>query len=535
MDVVRKIGILYALLLSALGWGYAQSGPEHGKVSYVTSRSVYVAFPTTEGIEVGDTIYKADEGALVPFLVVDQKSSSSCVTHAILEERPVKGDLLVHQTSRVAAPLDEVPEDLAAEKNDTLRYEERIRGRVSVGSYSTMANQRDDNHRMMYRLSVNADHIKNSKFSAETYVAYRQLMLTPERASGRKTNFLNIYNLAVRYDATPTLSLAFGRKINNKISSLGPIDGLQAEKHIGHFYSGAVVGFRPDFVNQGFNPNLLQYGAYVGWQAEKEKLYSTTTLGLLQQTNSGAIDRRYLYFQHSSTINWNLHLFASAELDVYNQLDGEQTADARLTNLYVSGRYRFSRKLSLTVSYDSRRRVLFYESFRTDAQRMLLDDEAMQGIRARLYYRPFKYTSVGVSYSKRFQNSNRNASDNYNLYISRSKVPFIGGRMGLTLNRNESVYLVNQALSLRHSRDLIRRKLGLDLYLRAVDFTYTPTEAIAGSNANNLQFYYGGSLNYRIKRTWTASLLGELSMRDTEQTYRINARIIKRFDSKQRK
>ena len=61
-----------------------------------------------------------------------------------------------------------------------------------------------------------------------------------------------------------------------------------------------------------------------------------------------------------------LNLFTSLELDLYNKVNDTVNNDVRLTNLYASARYRFSRKFDLTLSYDSRKRILYYETFKSD-------------------------------------------------------------------------------------------------------------------------------------------------------------------------
>jgi hypothetical protein len=230
-----------------------------------------------------------------------------------------------------------------------------------------------------------------------------------------------------------------------------------------------------------------------------------------------------------------LNLFASAELDLYNQLDGESLSGARLTNFFLSTRYRFSRKVDVNLSYDSRKRIMFFETFRTDIERLLEDDEARQGLRTRLNVRPAKYTSLGLSYSKRFQSSNQNSSDNINGYITYTKLPTVGGRITLNYNRNESNYLLSNIISIRHSRDLIARKLSGDFYYRLVDYNYIYAGASDRTETKTQQYYVGANLMYRLSPSLTFSILGEYAVRESEENSRINARIIKRFDSKKKK
>jgi hypothetical protein len=537
----KTFSILSILLMTSILFGQGSSELISGKVSYVTSQNIYVKFKNTKLIEVGDTLQISKGATMTPCLVVTQKSSSSCVCD-ILNGCEVKiGDEVFFKHTikqAIPSPIEEEPiknpilndsdrEPIDANEPETKpMFKERIRGRISGASYSSMSSERESKHRMMYRLSVNASHIGDSKFSVETYINYRQNFTSGVVNPGQKTKFFRVYNLAARYDVDSTMSIIIGRKINNKASSLGAIDGVQAEKYFGNYYVGALAGFRPDIFDYNLNFNLLQYGGYFGRITSGKKFYSKTNIGLLEQRNGGIIDRRYGYFQHSSTINKKLNLFASFELDLYQKINEVVSTDVRLTNFYVSARYKTSRKINFSVSYDSRKRILYYETLKTDIERLLDDDEARQGIRLRVNVKPIKYLNTGVSYSKRFQNDSQNKSDNYNAFASYSKIPLIGGRISFNFNMNISNYLESQIYSVRHSRTIIKKKLNADFYFRMVNYKYLHSELTSA------QQYYGANFSYRINRKLVFSILGELSARPTENNYRVNAKIIKRFDKK---
>ncbi|MDH5250627.1 MAG: hypothetical protein OEW40_16655, partial [Cyclobacteriaceae bacterium] len=357
------------------------------------------------------------------------------------------------------------------------------------------------------------------------YMNYRQTFVPKDTMSLQPKDVFNIYNLALRYDVTPTMSLIVGRKINPKVSSVGAIDGLQAEKFFGNFYAGLLVGFRPDVMDYKFNSDLLQYGGYIGLKSDNKEMYSQTTLGFLEQKNNGNIDRRYTYFQHSSTIGRALNIFSSFELDLYNRVNADSVGKPRLTNFYVSLAYRIGRKVDFSVSYNTRKQIIYYETLKTEIERLLDDDNdiARQGMRFRVNARPFKNISIGLSYSKRFQSNDHNNSDNYNGYINVSKIPWIGGSLSLNANRNTSSYMESNILSFRHSRPLIKMKLDADLYYRIVDYTYLSSELITKQN------YYGISLSYRITKKMSVTVLGELAATATEENYRVNTRLIQRF------
>ena len=536
---IRIINILAILLTASVAFSQNASELIQGKVTFVTSKSVYVKFDNTEHIEIGDSLQMSKGAVMTSCLSVIQKSSTSCVCVVINDCELKKEDVVFfkyipkeEEPISIAALIEESEaanqaETTAETAQNKPLFKERIKGRISAASYSSFSGDRGDRHRVMYRFSLNAAHIKNSKFSFESYLNYRENFLpSTESNTEQQTQFFRVYNLAVRYDVDSTLSLLVGRKINNKASSLGAIDGLQGEKFFGNNYVGLIAGFRPDIREFGFNPDLFQYGAYFGRKLNTKKIYAQTTVGLLEQRNRGAIDRRYVYFQHSSTFNRKINMFASLELDTYSTYHEGLKKGPRLTNLYVSARYKFNRRLNVSVSYDSRKRIVFYETFKTEIERLLADDEARQGLRFRVNLRPAKFVNVGASYSKRFQNSQQNKSDNINAFASLSKIPSIGGRLSVNYNMNTSGYVKSNIISIRHSRSLIKKKLNADFYFRMADYHYLQSEI------DTKLSYYGTTLSYRINRKLLFSILGEMATRPTGETYRVNAKIVQRFDKK---
>ncbi len=536
----KLVFILIFTIISSSVYGQETRPAIKGKVSFITSKNIYVKFNDTKSINIGDTLYIAQTNA--PCLIVTNKSSTSCVSTIINDCDINKGDEVVFNYSllkesdianeKEKTALENIVEAPSEKTQDTERtslYEERIKGRLSVSSYSNLSEIRDDRHRVMTRLSLKADHINNSKFSVDTYLNYRKNFIADDNNGDIKTSFFNVYNLAVKYDVDTTLSVTLGRKINYKISSLGAIDGIQAEKFFGNNYVGVIAGFRPDIRDYGINTDLLQYGGYIGRVTDSENFRSQTTLGFIQQTNQGEIDRRYAYFQHSSTLYKKLNLFSSMELDLYNKISEENNKSVRLTNFYTSARYRFNRKINLTFSYDSRKRIIYYETYQTQIEQLLDQDIARQGIRARINVRPVKYLSTTVSYGKRFQSDSQNKSDNINGYVSWSRIPRIGGRVSLNYNMNTSNYLKSNIISLRHSRHFFDRKLNADFYYRFVNYDYTSNDLKLNQN------YFGTYLSYYLNRTLMISLSGELAISDLENNYRINTRVVKRFYGNRKK
>ncbi len=528
MRTIQWIILFWGAVLSA------QEGIVEGQVSFVTSNNIYVRFENTAAIKVGDSL-QLDGQTGKPCLLVNSKSTTSCVCIALFDCEVQKGAkvIFIPTTKHKEVVVDEksVPDgliDTVELAKPDLIYPQEIKARISASTYSLVSNNREDRHRLMSRLSIDADHINDSKFSANVYMNFRQIFDDPSSRL-QSNSLLRVFNFSVSYDANPTLHVILGRSINPKISSLGAIDGLQAEKQLGNSYVGVLVGSRPDIFNFGYNPDLLEYGAYYGLNSNTKNLNAQTTLGLIEQRGNGDIDRRYAYIQHTSTLFNKLNFFTSGEMDLYSKANYTTQNEFRLTSLYSAIRYRFSRAVNLMVSYDTRKRIIYYETYRTDIDQLLDDDLARQGIRARVNFRPFKYIFTGFSYSKRFQSNQQNKSDNIYGYLTLSHTPFIDGRTSFSYNRNQSNYLLSNIASVRHSRSFFENRLNTNLYYRLVQYQYS------NINDNLLQHFIGADVSYNINRTLLFSITGEFSMYDESKNYRVYTRLVQRFHSKHKR
>ncbi len=508
-----------------------------GKVTYVTSNNIYVSFKSTELIKLGDSLYL--EGTKTPCLLVKNKASKSVVATLINDCKITKNAVVIFNytppvevqknTQKQKTLIKNEPQKNSYKKVEKKKDLEKIAGKLSLSTYNNIYANRDNKHRVMARFSMYADHINNSNFSFETYLNYRKEVAGGTRNFSPNKYPFKVYNLALKYHNDKDLYLVAGRNINNKTSSLGAIDGVQVEKHFGKNYIGVIGGFRPDLSSYSYNSKLFQYGAYIGRQTQTADVFSVTTLGFIEQRNAGNVDRRYSYFQHSSNLFNKLNLFSSFELDLYKNLNGVVSNDFRLTNMYVSARYKFNRKANVNLSYDSRKRIIYYETYQSDVERLLADDISRQGLRLRLNTKPFKYVNAGISYSSRFQSDNQNKSDNINVYASMYRLPKIGGSASITYNRNSSSYLESNIVSLRHSRMAFNNKLSTSFYFRFVNYNYTITE-----KQSNL-YYLGTDLSVNLGRNLRLGLYAEYLKGDSYNSYRINTKIVKRFNNRKKK
>src|SRR5664280_1636086 len=443
--------LIYIIILSVLSIELkAQEANEslQGKVSFVSSQNVYVRFKSTEGISQGDTLYILSNGKLNPVMVVNNLSSTSCVCMALASKLiVVSQDIFARRKTKTPQNKDsekivkEVPEK-SASADSTKKYynpdvlKQKINGSISVYSYSDFSNTGVKNsNQLRYNYMLDARNIGNSKFSVENYITFRQTLGDWSAVKSDLFNALKVYRLAFSFEPDKTSKITLGRSINYRISSMGAMDGLQVEKTFNKISVGIVGGTRPDYTDYGFNSKLLQYGGYLAFDTKNDNYYSQSSLAFMEQMNNMKTDRRFLYFQHSDYLLKNLYFFSTFEVDLYKVQNFIPRNTLDLTSLYVSLRYRITNNLTITGSYDQRKNVLFYETYKS-----LLDsvyqNERRQSFRLQASYRILQNLTFGIESGYHFQKTDPHPSKNLYGYMSYAQVPGIGVSVTLTGNRN---------------------------------------------------------------------------------------------------
>lgn len=476
-----------------------------GLVSYITGKNIYVKFINTDGIENGDTLFIKENEVLVPALVVQHHSSISCLCNPIGEKSFQVSDKIIAKTKsrqkvQVVEPQAEnqIEKDVneqvisSASENEPPKKTNKqdVAGTLSVSSYSNFSNtDRDNLHRLRYTFSMDAQNISNSKLSAETYISFSHKLNQWDVVQENLNNALKIYSLALKYDFNNTTSMWVGRKINPKIANIGAVDGIQFQKDWKRFFVGMVGGTRPDFQDYGFNPKLLEYGAYIGQNQKVENGFVQSSLAFFEQRNSGNTDRRFMYFQHSNSYIKNVNIFSSFELDLYKLENGQPQNTVSLTSLYLSLNYRISRRLSLFGSYDNRKNVIYYETFKnyTDA---ILQQASRQGLRFRINYRPINYLNIGVNAGTRFMKNDARKTNTLNGYATYTKLPWINSSLSLSTNLMQTSYLNGQVYGARLSKDILKGKIYGTLNYRWVKFDYVSSFSQLKQNIGEVDFSY---------------------------------------------
>jgi hypothetical protein len=547
-ELMRKYALLIWILLPILQlYGQGAKTLIEGKISYITTQNIYVKFEQAGIVQVGDTIFMRKEEKLLPLFIAESVSSTSCVGKPLGTSELKISDLVIAKSSKpekqsnqklneaAAIAINSNPQDSTkvhgsaevSKPEFKPEREQKISGRLSASSYSSFSNSSDLNQRFRYTFSLNADHISGSKFSTDTYIMFTHKLNHWADVQDNIYNALKIYSLSVNYDLNPKTHFLIGRNINPRIASVGAIDGLQAETSVKNFTFGAVIGSNPDYSDYSFNPKLFEYGAYLSHDFKNKTGQMVSSFAFLQQTNNGNTDRRFAYFQHENSLIKNLNLFASCELDLFTLTKKDSvlipTNKVSLTSLYLSLHYRFSRQFSVYVSYDARKNILYYETFKTYLDQ-LLDVATRQGYQFRVNYNPGKSVNAGISGGYRFQKNDPEPMLNANGFLTFPQVPGINASVSLSTNWMNTSYVDGMIYGIRVYRDIIPAKLSSGIFYRLVDYNY-----LNSSSSSGLQHMAELELSWQISRKFSLSANYDGTFDQSNKYSSIYINLIKRF------
>jgi len=454
-----------------------------GKVSFISSQNIYVKFKSTSGISVGDTLFLTSGNRLVPALVVNNLSSVSCLCSSITDQN-IPVDHIIIAIARSVKSSDQYVENIIAKEVvpeqgnnvDSVNLQtgepknsQLIQGSISVNSYSDFSNTEvPGSQRFRYTLSLNAANISKSKFSVETYLSFRHKSGDWQEVKDDIFSALKIYNLSLRYDLNKSTRFSIGRRINPRISSMGAIDGIQFEKSINKFSFGIVAGSRPDYQNYSVDLSLFQYGGYLAFNTGNKGKNSESSLAYIEQTNNFKTDRRFLYFQHSNTFIKNLWFLSTVELDLFKLENDVPSSALDLTGTYISLSYRITKKVSVSGSYDARKNVMYYETYKSYVDR-LLDNELRQGFRLYGNWRFSDYMIIGLQSGYRFLKSDPHPSMNIYGYYTYTRVPGLNLSATISGSYVESSFVNSKIAGLTLLKDFRGGKVQTGMGYHMVD------------------------------------------------------------------
>lgn len=511
-----------------------------GSVSYVTSRNVYVKFSSTMNLAAGDTLFTSEGGFLAPSLLIESVSSVSCLCKPLAGKTFKVGDNIISRKRKTVSPVMEktvnpLPVAESAFRQDTVAKkavpDEKkaypVHGNISAAGYLNFSDQSENSQRFRYTVALKTGD-RSSRLTAETYFTFSHKIGEWNQISDDVFNGLKIYNLSVSYQFNPHHQVWFGRRINPRISNIGAVDGLQYEFRLKNFSLGVVAGSRPDYRNYAFNAGLFQYGGYLGHDFAGKRGNMQTTLAFIQQNNQGNTDRRFLYLQHANALVKNLMFFGTAEFDLYNQSWNSEDSSLqkdqspKLSNLYLSLRYRPVRFLSLSVSYSERQNVIYYETYK-DIIQTLLEAATVKGWVGNIGIYPGKNLSIGIQGSYRDSKNDVRPTKSLHGYCTFAKIPGIDAALSLTTTLLETGYMDGMIIGAGISRLFLSGKLSTGLGYKYVNYDYIQWDSKTTQHIPEV------NLNWRLLKKLSCSLYLEGTFEKSSIFNRVYINITQRF------
>ena len=504
------------LLLVFIVEGQSQQRYERlGKVTYKSSQNIYIQFESTEGILQGDTLYSKTKGKMHPAVQVNFISTRSCAgtsingdnlkigdeLFAIIFAKQAEENIIVDSSAIAYIPpqTDILPGTINKSKLRNLK-KNKSNGRITIQSYSSInpGKMKPEDQRWRYTLSYDAEGIGETGLSVSSYFSYAYTVGEWQTIKQKPWDNLKVYDLSMGYDFDEETNIRLGRYINPKISNLSSVDGLQFQKKFSNFFGGLIIGSRPDFATFNFNSKLFEYGGYIGRTDTIESGLMENAIGFFQQTNNFKTDRRFMYFQHNNSVLKDFNFSLSSELDLFALENGVGKTKPSLTSFFLSTRYSPSRIISFSFSYDARKNVIYYETYRSFVD-SLIENETRQGIRFGTNIRPFNNIFIGLNAGYRFLKKDIKPSKNFNGYLTYSQVPILDISTTVSYSNLISSYVDGAIYGIRLSKYLTFIDYSLSVSYTKVEYNYL--SSVSKLNQNNLSFDFSGRIIEKLYLT----------------------------------
>lgn len=477
-----KYILSFVMIFTITSFSQIKIEKREGTITYQTPQNVYVKFVSTENIVVNDTLFVSRLNVLIPAIQVKFLSSKSAAGERI-------NDVSLKENEAVfvfVPPVEKIDEKRpGGETLDSISLlaggklakktftPKNYYGRFSMQSVSQFDNisSRGDLQRWRYSLSFSADKIAGSKFSFSSYINFAYNVREWQNVKSNIGQSLKVYDLGVSYELSSQSLLWFGRHLNPRISNVGTIDGVQYEYTFSKYYTGAILGSRPNFSDYGYNLKLFQFGGYVGRIDSVNALAMENTFAAFDQTNNFKTDRRYVYLQHTNNLLPNTFFFASSEVDLFKKVNGVSKNTIGLTSLFFSVRYSPNRIISTSLSYDARKNVVYYETYKTLLD-YLIENEMRQGYSASISIKPISQLYISLNSGYRFQKRDAKPARNFGGTVSYYQIPYAKIDGSISLLKLISSYSEGNQIGFRATKSLWNDDLSLTGELRDIKYRF---------------------------------------------------------------
>jgi hypothetical protein len=181
-----------------------------------------------------------------------------------------------------------------------------------------------------------------------------------------------------------------------------------------------------------------------------------------------------------------------------------------------------TKNLTITGSYDQRKNILFYETYKSLID-SVLENERRQSFRLQVNYRITSNLTLGIESGYRFQNTDPHPSRNINGYLTYYQLP--GLNVSVTLNGTylESAFMNGKVFGADISKDLLKGRLQATIGYRYIDYTLPENKMSIIQNIGDMGLYW----QFSKKMSFSANYEGTFEKNDKYN--RVYLQLRKRF------
>jgi hypothetical protein len=200
-----------------------------------------------------------------------------------------------------------------------------------------------------------------------------------------------------------------------------------------------------------------------------------------------------------------------------------------LTSTYLSLSYRPLKNLSMSLSYDARKNIYYYETYPRNKIDSTLDKEIRQGFRFQTMYYPFKFLVWGGNAGYRFQPSDPKPSINAYTFLSCPQVPWINAYLTISATALSSTYMKNMTVyGISMPRDFFNGKMNLEAEYRLGNYTYNNAALPSTQNIASMSVFWRIAKKLTVSANFEATFENNNSL-STSNYGSLFINLIKRF------
>ncbi len=502
------------------------SGSVLMRVTYVTSRQVYLDAGAEEGVAIGDTVTLSRSGAMVGQAVISATASHSAVGHILgPETSPKIGDLgnitkgsesLLPNPPGVAQPLPEIasqPRPLV----ETVPTENILSGRIGLQYSGEWAE--DSRLNIGQPAAAAYLHMRNIlgtgmalSFSGREYY---ELTGAYARYGDSVRSRFDLYQFQLERDRPGDwFGFSAGRMVSQYVSGLGTFDGGQVFLRQGAFTSGVLIGKGIQGRALGIGGDDTKEAVFAGFRTGDPALWNYQgTVAYARQEVNGNLDRSFLYVQSSASLGNSLWMFGNAQLDLNDVNNGQRVSTLRLSNALLSINYSPDRLLSASLGYDGTRSVYLFETMKNIPD-SLFRESLRHGFHARATLRPLPGISVTAAATFQTRRGDARNSHTFSGMVRFTNIFGTGLHVGARYAAITGVYLDGSDITYELERLLFTQ---IDLLLRYDDYAYSLTTISHAYRTKTAS----AMLNWRISRRFYSTAGGDYTIDDSMNSARV--------------